>query len=456
MKRLFTIIASMALASGLSAQEHACKQDRVQFMINPHRGSAQWQQSSNGTDWSVLEGASGDTLNVSAEQNIWFRASIAEGECQEIHSDAIQLIVHDVPIVSLTFRDSICVSESAIVLSGGTPDGGNYWGPGVIDGKFIPSEAGPGLHAIHYRYRNPENICADTASVLVQILPLPDSAIAGDDLSTITSDSVRLNANAPVNGTGSWSIVNGIHGHFSDINDPNSWFIRDSSNLDFTLRWTIVSRCGSESDEVDISFFQLSINPCPGAPTMTDDEGNVYPTVQIGDQCWMARSLNIGKMVNSTVKDQPHSNVSNNGIIEKYCYNNDPYNCDLYGGLYDWDEAMRYTEEIGARGICPEGWHIPSDEDWKEIVRFYKYGDGGAHLKVGGDSGFEGHFSGNRNRLGGFFSFDATGYFMESGWFTVDEFNDGYVRQIAACNGYLARERYNKRTGVSVRCVKDK
>ncbi|MFO7616265.1 MAG: hypothetical protein R6V75_03365, partial [Bacteroidales bacterium] len=328
MKRVLFIIAGLVLMVGTRAQEHACRQDRVQFILDPYRGVASWQQSVNGTDWSVLGGATGDTLTVPAIEDAWFRAAITEGDCQVIHTDAIHLIVHDVPLVSLAFRDSICLTESSFLLSGGAPQGGTFWGPGVVDGKYSPSVAGPGAHTIYYRYRDPGSYCADTASAMVHIIPLPEQAVAGDNLKAITADSVQLSANAPVNGIGKWSIVNGLYGRFSDINDPNAWFIRDSSHVDFTLRWTVSNRCGTFSDEVSVGFLQLSINPCPGAPTMTDDEGNIYPTVQIGDQCWMAKSLNIGRMVTSAETDQIHSDVSNNGIIEKYCYNNDPYNCE--------------------------------------------------------------------------------------------------------------------------------
>jgi len=58
---------------------------------------------------------------------------------------------------------------------------------------------------------------------------------------------------------------------------------------------------------------------------------------------------------------------TNNGIKEKYCYNNDPVNCTLYGGLYHWDEMMMYTTQEGTQGICPTGWHLPTDEEWKVL-----------------------------------------------------------------------------------------
>ncbi|MBK7631804.1 MAG: hypothetical protein IPJ23_14080 [Ignavibacteriales bacterium] len=82
-------------------------------------------------------------------------------------------------------------------------------------------------------------------------------------------------------------------------------------------------------------------------------EGKTYGTVLIGTQCWMKENLNVGTMI------QGNSNQSNNGVKEKYCYNNDTANCSIYGGLYQWNEAMQYVTTEGARGICPEGW-IPT------------------------------------------------------------------------------------------------
>ena len=56
-----------------------------------------------------------------------------------------------------------------------------------------------------------------------------------------------------------------------------------------------------------------------------------------------------------------------NGIIEKYCYDNDTNNCGIYGGLYQWREMMQYTTQQGAQGICPPGWHLPTHEESKVL-----------------------------------------------------------------------------------------
>ncbi|MBE0640364.1 MAG: hypothetical protein IH598_17770 [Bacteroidales bacterium] len=93
-------------------------------------------------------------------------------------------------------------------------------------------------------------------------------------------------------------------------------------------------------------------------------DGQSYATVQLGAQCWMAENLNIGTMINVTQE------MEDNGIIEKYCYNNDEASCDIYGGLYQWDEMMNYTNSLGTQGICPEGWSMPTDADWIHLVDY--------------------------------------------------------------------------------------
>ena len=100
--------------------------------------------------------------------------------------------------------------------------------------------------------------------------------------------------------------------------------------------------------------------PCVNVPTVTY-QLKLYNTVQIGTQCWLKESLNVGTMIPGI------QNQSNNGTIEKYCYDDDPDNCVTYGGLYQWGEIMNYTTQAGAQGICPFGWHIPTDEEWKQL-----------------------------------------------------------------------------------------
>ncbi len=86
-----------------------------------------------------------------------------------------------------------------------------------------------------------------------------------------------------------------------------------------------------------------------------------YNTIQIGMQCWMSENLNIGTRIDG-INDQ-----IDNGTIEKYCYDDDDANCNTYGGLYQWDEMMQYVTTEGSQGICPSGWHIPTDDEFKQM-----------------------------------------------------------------------------------------
>jgi len=75
-----------------------------------------------------------------------------------------------------------------------------------------------------------------------------------------------------------------------------------------------------------------------------DADGNSYPTVQIGEQVWMAKNLNV-KMDGS------------------WCYENDPANCEKYGRLYNWEAAMK---------ACPDGWHLPSRVEMETFIEAVK------------------------------------------------------------------------------------
>jgi len=101
-------------------------------------------------------------------------------------------------------------------------------------------------------------------------------------------------------------------------------------------------------------------------------DGQKYATVKIGTQCWMAENLNVGTMINLyTGLGNPYNNhQTNNVIIEKFCYKDSLDYCNgtngkvKSGGLYEWDELMQYTTSTPNQGICPTGWHIPTDAEW--------------------------------------------------------------------------------------------
>jgi uncharacterized protein (TIGR02145 family) len=112
----------------------------------------------------------------------------------------------------------------------------------------------------------------------------------------------------------------------------------------------------------EISFNTIN-DPCEGLKHI-NIEGKDYAVAPIGDQCWMTQNLNVGIMING---DQQQGNDS---IIQKYCYENDELNCAEFGGMYQWGEMMNYVSNESDKGICPEGWHIPSDDEWSILEGF--------------------------------------------------------------------------------------
>ncbi len=108
-------------------------------------------------------------------------------------------------------------------------------------------------------------------------------------------------------------------------------------------------------------FYIVEGLPCPDNVAVKY-AGHLYPTVEIYGNCWFKENLNVGTMI---IGD---STMSDNGIIEKYCYDNDTLNCAEYGGLYQWHELMNYQEEEATQGICPQGWHIPTKVEYFTLI----------------------------------------------------------------------------------------
>jgi uncharacterized protein (TIGR02145 family) len=104
-----------------------------------------------------------------------------------------------------------------------------------------------------------------------------------------------------------------------------------------------------------------------GTMKIVDMEGNEYKTVQFGRQCWMLENMNVGEMLPDE-KEKPYDNTE----PYKWCYENKESNCEKYGGLYTWYNAMLVEDETKSsnQGICPDGWKIPSHGDWTQFERF--------------------------------------------------------------------------------------
>jgi len=199
--------------------------------------------------------------------------------------------------------------------------------------------------------------------------------------------------------------------------------------------------------------------PCPGMPTV-NYEGKVYTTRQISSQCWMRENLDAGVRINAGV-DQ-----TDNGIIEKYCYQNFPSSCAVYGGLYQWNEAMQYAGQQGVQGICPPGWHLPTDDEWTSLTTLLGGANfAGGHLK---EAGFQHWYPPNigADDSVGFNALPA-GMYFDGGfdhvrtnieyWSSTESYGPyAWYRILYNDNSHFVRtDYYEKTTARSVRCIRD-
>jgi uncharacterized protein (TIGR02145 family) len=198
-----------------------------------------------------------------------------------------------------------------------------------------------------------------------------------------------------------------------------------------------------------------------------DSDGNTYPTVEIGAgksgvQVWMARNLNVGVRIWGGLSQ------TDNGIIEKYCYTDSANFCSVYGGWYQWFEMMQYTTTGGVQGICPAGWHLPTDAEWQMLVD-YLVPDAGAKLKETGTAHWLASSFYSGNNTSGFTGLPGGGTRTNHDWwdmhihgyFWTSTFTDSVNSIQATCrdlyfdNRNVAKLAPYRSNGLSVRCLKN-
>ncbi len=290
----------------------------------------------------------------------------------------------------------------------------------------------------------------------------------GIDSFTIEGESVE--PSTPINLYTGYQIISYFHTlpmnamfAFETIIDDDLDFIRNSSGQMLRKIGSVwvngIGDC-NPGDGYLVKMYSNDILVYPflcGKPFIDFRDWQIYNSVQIGNQCWMAENLNIGTKINGDY------NQTNNNIIEKYCYDNDLANCEVYGGLYQWDEMMQYS--TNPEGICPDNWRLPSDDDWFELENYidtsinnpYSIGwrgiDCGLRMLEGGSSGFEGLLSGYRNwNPHAFQMIGERTYFMST---TITSWNSyEWYRLLENNNLQIYRHYANRQYGFSVRCLR--
>lgn len=230
-------------------------------------------------------------------------------------------------------------------------------------------------------------------------------------------------------------------------------------------------------------FIQIFILSCSSEPTsstnndpktgkVTDINGNVYQTVMIGEQWWIAENLRAthyknGKAITELMDESEWENYSTGAFFN---YGNDVNNVPIYGRLYNWYAT------VDSQGIAPTGWHVATDEEWKELEiflgltkdeadRILSRGtvEGGKLKEVGTEYWLspnegatnESHFSA---RPGGFSPFSGSQWIYRNAFFwTSSDSNslEAWWRGVNYHSSGIGRSVFPKKWGLSVRCIKD-
>ncbi|NQU68686.1 MAG: fibrobacter succinogenes major paralogous domain-containing protein [Candidatus Marinimicrobia bacterium] len=236
----------------------------------------------------------------------------------------------------------------------------------------------------------------------------------------------------------------------------------------------------NEDEIIDVLDIVIIVNciitDCWSVSTVTDFDGNVYNTVIIGDQEWMAENLKVthyrnGDEIPNITNNSEWSSLSTGayGI-----YNNDPTNTEVYGNLYNW-----YAVD-DTRGVCPEGFHAPSDEEWMElemtlgmsyeeaITEGYRGTDEGSQLAGNVDLWDSGALESNSEfgasgflALPGGSRYDYNGYSYSMGNYcyfwssTAISSGSAWCRFVGYNGSGVGRYSAYLRVGFSVRCIGD-
>ena len=241
----------------------------------------------------------------------------------------------------------------------------------------------------------------------------------------------------------------------------------------------------SSSEEMKSAWDYL--NPDIDYGEFTDErDGQVYKTVKIGGQVWMAENLNYA------YTGVPYNFSYNNDVYTSdstsWCYDNDPTNCAKYGRLYTWAAAMdsvgsnrcgygktcrvaSASSAILVRGICPKGWHLPSNDEWKALIvavdgsitEYTSSNTAGSKLKSvtgwyddgnGEDTfGFSALPAGIRDGRGSYYYYEGD---FASFWSSTENYsNPAYKVTLFNDKDGASLISDNKADGHSVRCLKD-
>jgi uncharacterized protein (TIGR02145 family) len=331
----------------------------------------------------------------------------------------------------------IPVTFTATPNNGGTPPvyqwtvNGLPMGPNNATYTFLPVNGDIVMCTLTSNIACPTGNPANSNIIVMTISPTPVVSFPAcfDTITTTNARPVQLKGAIPLGGTYSGPGVNPLTGIFT----PS---IAGTGTKTISYSYTNAGLC-SASKSRNIIVQAPPAFTCNN--NFTDIRDNrVYPTVQIGGQCWFASDLNYGVMISST------QNQRDNCLPEKYLNST---------SFYQWDELMLYNDTPGLQGLCPPGWHVPTENDWATLFAVYTNNAfAGSPLKYSGYSGFNALMTGaaHMNVQWDFQSF-AVFFWSSTSYGSYKAWSHG-MNDIDPSVAYYPSLRSN---AFSVRCLRD-
>ncbi len=455
---------------GISGENEICPGENITLTVEGGSlgSGAGWKWYSQGC--GVQNIGSGPNLYISPEEtkNYYVRA---EGDCNITNCEELTITVKSLSIdpEGITGDMEVCSGDSATL---------------TVEGGYLGTGATWEWHSVccgEYSEYSGDTITVFPITSLTQYYVRAEGDCNVTEFVN-SNINVKFTPQTPIEGnhiTGEyfiewkWDHVGWAQGYkINDQNDSlsatnigyNNSYMQQNLDCETTYNLFVwaYNECGLsvplETSETTLVCIEWSC----GDMLIDYRDSQQYATVKIGNQCWMGENLNIGQMILTPVAQ------NNINIIEKYCYDNDPLNCEIYGGLYQWNQAMNYETEQGSQGICPQGWFLPSDQDFAEMEIFLGMDPGvvytlgfrgpgiGTQLKQGGTSGFDILYGGAWASWGAFIYIEGSihefGYLYTS---TQAGEDHAFRRCFRSDNSGVGR--YNtwyKEAGLSVRCIK--
>ncbi|MBQ7550826.1 MAG: T9SS type A sorting domain-containing protein [Bacteroidales bacterium] len=235
-------------------------------------------------------------------------------------------------------------------------------------------------------------------------------------------------------------------------------------------------------EEVSFTTRPADGQPCLITPIIMDVDNNSYNTVQIGNQCWMKENLRTTRYADGTPIE--HGNEWSTTVAYWYYPYANSSSPSAFGLLYNWKAVMGYSASSnynpsGVQGICPYGWHVPSDAEWTQLINYVssqsQYCCNGSANNVAkalsattewssdGNTCSIGNNLSNNNATG-FSALPAGDYYYYSYplygsstvfWTTTASGSEVYVRHFSSSSASVSRQYEEKDSGYSVRCLRD-